>query len=108
MCRYGIQAVIDEPLAELVRRRKIYEGLKLCINGADLQSAGPISPVEAMLTTSTVELSLSFNSVRRAKWHSKLGFQKMRTAYYGWRAISSAGGLVPRLDFFLWRCMPMS
>jgi hypothetical protein len=109
LCRYGIQATVDEPLWELTRTGKVHEGLKLCVLAAELHSTGAMSPLEVSDTSPpSVSLSLSYNSVRRAKWHSKLGHQKHRSFPISMTSVNALGGLIGRLDFYLWRSMPIS
>lgn len=46
---YSVNAVLDAPLTNLLSKGKIFEGLKLCINGAELVGSDQaVSPLEVI------------------------------------------------------------
>ncbi|XP_053728706.1 breast cancer type 2 susceptibility protein [Synchiropus splendidus] len=71
---YSIKAQLDEPLTAMLHKGRLAVGGKLIINGAQmLGSQEACSPLEA---PESLMLKISANSVRPARWDTKLGFYK--------------------------------
>ncbi|KAM8852937.1 breast cancer type 2 susceptibility protein [Synchiropus picturatus] len=71
---YSIKAQLDEPLTAMLHKGRLAVGGKLIINGAQmLGSHEACSPLEA---PESLMLKISANSVRPARWDTKLGFYK--------------------------------
>ena len=78
---YSVGASIDLKLSEFVSCGVIRVGTKLMVCGARLTGADdgidPLDPGYTISSNSSVQLHLSANSTRLAKWNSKLGYIRM-------------------------------
>ncbi|XP_071950971.1 uncharacterized protein [Antedon mediterranea] len=103
---YSIPANIDPALQRFVKTGKLTVGQKIIIHSAELtgsQEACP--PLEA---PPTLKLKISANSTRRARYDTKLGFQRnpqpftvLLSSLYG------EGGMVGCLDVVVARAYPI-
>ena len=113
---YTIPCFLDLELFKLVNNKSIFVGLKLAICNAIL--VGPVEGISPLENT-VVSLSMHyfqliyififshFNGVRRAKWYSKLGFQKTRFFDIPLRTIKPRGGSIPCSTFAVLHSFPI-
>ncbi|XP_071786452.1 uncharacterized protein [Asterias amurensis] len=103
---YAIKTLIDKPLAGLVNAGKIFEGLKLCIYGAELVgSQDACSPLEV---PGNLMLRISANSTRRARYDALLGFQRYPQPFpISLTSLYPDGGMVGCVDVVVVRSYPM-
>ncbi|KAH9373611.1 hypothetical protein HPB48_014792 [Haemaphysalis longicornis] len=103
---YGIRAELDEPLSELVSTGRIFVGLKILTSGAELVgSSEACPPLEA---PPDAALKLSYNSTRRARWDTRLGyFVVPRPFRVSLSSLHPKGGLVGRVDCLVIRAYPI-
>eukprot|EP00002_Diphylleia_rotans_P030812 TRINITY_DN6376_c0_g1_i1.p1 TRINITY_DN6376_c0_g1~~TRINITY_DN6376_c0_g1_i1.p1 ORF type:complete len:1088 (-),score=184.34 TRINITY_DN6376_c0_g1_i1:2325-5588(-) len=100
---YSIQTILDEPLQQLVDLHKIYEGQKLHISNSKLTGSGDnCSPLE---NNGRWKLQIHLNSVRRARWNTRLGFQK-DALRINLESIHPGGGPVAACEVVILRTYP--
>lgn len=106
---YTIQAKLDAPLTRFVRSKRIHEGQKLCVWGAELSSSTAAHPTAAHpLEQSDTYLQLHGNSTRIARWDSKLGYQKVsRPKPVLLSSLFHDGGAIGLLDVVVVRSLPV-
>eukprot|EP00794_Sanderia_malayensis_P007105 gene7105-7908_t len=103
---YPVKTCLDKPLSSFVNLNHIRVGTKLCIYGSELiGSEQAIPPLEA---PDSLMLVLHANSVRRAFWDAKLGFQTDRRAFpIPLYSLYPDGGLVGCIDVIILRSYPV-
>ncbi|KAI9502707.1 BRCA2, oligonucleotide/oligosaccharide-binding, domain 1-domain-containing protein, partial [Coemansia spiralis] len=104
---YGINSTVDTVLAQAIRNGRLRIGDKIVCAGlrVDGLSEG-VPPLSD--TAKTALLSLTGNSVRRAHWHTKLGFQPKQMMYMSLSAVYELGGPIgATLDVIILRSYPM-
>ncbi|PRP87682.1 BRCA2 repeat family protein [Planoprotostelium fungivorum] len=101
---YSLNAALDEPLNEQLKKGKIYPGLKLRVFGAQIDGLeNGLPPLEAK---NSAVLKFFFNGVRRAPWYAKLGLQRSMTFPVNLRSISASGGMIPCVQVVVQRKYP--
>ena len=104
---YSLPCVLDDPLKEMVKRKKIMVGTKLLVYGAEL--IGQSNPAHPLEVPATCALKLSANSTRRARWFAKLGYQvQPRPFPVPLMSVFPEGGLVGCTDVVIARVYPMA
>ncbi|XP_061173343.1 breast cancer type 2 susceptibility protein-like, partial [Saccostrea echinata] len=103
---YCIPAKLDVPLLDLVNKKRIQTGHKLCTSGAELVgSQEPCSPFEA---PASLQLKINFNSTRPVPWDTMLGFQMdPRPLCVPLSETNGEGGMVGCIDVILGRKYPL-
>lgn len=103
---YGIRAELDDPLSKLASTGRIFIGLKILTSGAELVgSSEACAPLEA---PPGMALKLSYNSTRRARWDTRLGyFVVPRPFRVSLSSLHPKGGLVGRVDCLVIRAYPV-
>ena len=103
---YSMPAVLDTPLERMVRCGKISLGTKLITYGAEiLGGSDPTPPLEA---PASLALRLHGNSTRRARWFSRLGYQRLPHPFpVPLMSVFPDGGLVGRVDVVVVRVYPL-
>ncbi|CAK9291469.1 unnamed protein product [Gordionus sp. m RMFG-2023] len=103
---YPIKCLIDKPLMDLVKDSKIKLGDKLCVSQARfISGCEPDIPLEAYENT---KLFLSYNSVRRCRWFTKLGyFPSQRPIQVSLTSLNPFGGNAPRLKLIVLKKYPI-
>nr|XP_034317664.1 breast cancer type 2 susceptibility protein homolog isoform X2 [Crassostrea gigas] len=103
---YCIPAKLDVPLLDLINRRRIQTGHKLCTTGAELVgSQDPCTPLEA---PSSLQLKINANSTRPVPWDTVLGFQPdPRPLCVPLSDLHGEGGMVGCVDVVLGRKYPL-
>ena len=108
---YTIPAICDVLLLDLIRKGKIFVGLKLRICGASFSGGGdPVSPLDVVNETAASappSLQLKYNGTRRAKWDQKLGFQKAPFFSRPLGQTRALGGTIPNLVVMVQRRYPV-
>ena len=108
---YTIPASCDVLLLDLIRKGKIFVGLKFRICGASFSGGGdPISPLDVVHGTAASDppcLQLKYNGTRRAKWDQKLGFQKAPFFSRPLGQTRAMGGTIPNLVVMVQRRYPL-
>ncbi|CAH1119618.1 unnamed protein product [Phaedon cochleariae] len=102
---YGIRTVIDDPLCNQVRNKKIKIGTKLIISGAELMNCDGCSPLEV---TNLCFLKINYNSVRRAIWSARLGYQRFPGPFpIQIRTVLPTGGPIGAIEICIARIYPV-
>uniref|UniRef100_K1RH48 Breast cancer type 2 susceptibility-like protein n=1 Tax=Magallana gigas TaxID=29159 RepID=K1RH48_MAGGI len=103
---YCIPAKLDVPLLDLINRRRIQTGHKLCTTGAELVgSQDPCTPLEA---PASLQLKINANSTRPVPWDTVLGFQPdPRPLCVPLSDLHGEGGMVGCVDVVLGRKYPL-
>ncbi|VDP39315.1 unnamed protein product [Soboliphyme baturini] len=102
---YQIKGQCDKVLSRLVRSLQITVGMKLFIVGATLYGAEEgCEPLEAL---NSVRLAICVNGVRRARWYTKLGYQRVKDPSFWVTSLYHDGGMIPSVDVFLLRKYPL-
>ncbi|XP_041371024.1 LOW QUALITY PROTEIN: breast cancer type 2 susceptibility protein homolog [Gigantopelta aegis] len=103
---YSVKGKLDGALLEMVERKQIVVGQKLCISGAELGgSEEACSPLEA---PSSLFLKLSMNSTRPASWDSRLGYQRdPRPLCVAACSLHPSGGIAGCIDSVVLRIYPV-
>ncbi|XP_072171447.1 uncharacterized protein [Diadema setosum] len=103
---YSVPAVIDTPLAGLVKSGRIKCGTKLCVYGAEIiGSQDACSPLEI---PAGLALKVTANSTRRACFDARLGVQPdPRPFPLLVSSLHPEGGLVGCVDIVVLRVYPM-
>ena len=118
---YGVQAVLDSKLRDLVECGRIVVGTKLLVCNAVLKGADDgIDPLDDKFTSvksnSIAGLALLANSTRLAKWDAKLGFvppsklQRQNRGVLLVRSLSDVvlgGGNISMVDLIVCRVYPV-
>ena len=103
---YTLPCSIDRPLKHMIKNRKISIGTKLLIFGAEL--IGLNSPCHPLEVPQSCSLKISTNSIRRARWYAKLGYQATPHSYpIPLSAVYPDGGLVGCTDVVISRVYPL-
>jgi BRCA2, oligonucleotide/oligosaccharide-binding, domain 1/BRCA2, helical len=103
---YPIPTVVDEHLLQLIGDGKLICGQKLHLFGATLVgNSEPCSPLEN--ESCGIRLQIHFNSVRRAKWDSRLGIQHTMSFTRAVRMLRPNAGLVPCVHGVVTHVYPM-
>ncbi|KAJ1824738.1 hypothetical protein LPJ60_000492 [Coemansia sp. RSA 2675] len=104
---YGVQAVLDPVLAQAHSKGRLRIGDKVACVGLRLSGVTEgVPPLTEKAEHAT--LMLNGNSVRRAPWDAKLGFQQRKAMFLSLSAISELGGPVgAALDVVVMRSYPM-
>ncbi|GAB6026001.1 Breast cancer 2, early onset [Chamberlinius hualienensis] len=102
---YVIKAITDEKLSSLIQANKIFVGTKLIIFGCEFSSS--FNACDPLEIDSNVTLKLNANSCRRARWHSKLGFQYAPLPSLSIKSLYPDGGRLPAVDILVARVFPM-
>ncbi|CAH0712821.1 unnamed protein product, partial [Brenthis ino] len=101
---YTIKACTDRMINKLICDGKITIGTKLLIHGAELTNCDQgVSPWE---DTSAVRLKIFGNSIRRAKWDTRLGFHGNGAILSHLSSVRPEGGKISRLKVFVARVYP--
>ena len=117
---YGVQAVLDSKLRDLVMSGRIAVGTKLLVSNAVLKGAEDgVDPLDEAYTSTksnaVTGLCLFVNSTRLAKWDAKLGFvprSKRQEENRGNLLVTSlsdvvlGGGSIPLMDLIVCRVYP--
>lgn len=102
-------AAFDGPMRELLHKDRIFLGQKLEICGAQLTGEDGIPAVEGSRPDCPVKLVICRNSVRRATWDTKLGFQFTAPAFLKQlRHVHPQGGYLPAVKVCILRCYPLA
>ena len=103
---YSMPAVLDTALKHMVRCGKISLGTKLITYGSEiLGGSDPTPPLEA---PASLALRLHGNSTRRARWFSRLGYQRLPHPFpVPLTSVFPDGGLVGRVDVVVVRVYPL-
>ncbi|KAJ2491969.1 Breast cancer 2, early onset [Coemansia sp. RSA 2050] len=103
---YGVQAVLDPVLAQAHSKGRLRIGDKIACAG--LRLSGVTEGVPPLTEKAGhARLMLNGNSVRRAPWDTKLGFQQRKAMFLSLSAISELGGPVgAALDVVVMRSYP--
>ncbi|XP_072899953.1 breast cancer type 2 susceptibility protein [Hemitrygon akajei] len=103
---YGIKALLDSPLTNLLQKRRLVIGQKIIVHGAELiGSQDPCSPLEA---PESLMLKISANSTRPARWYAKLGFHcDPRPFPLPLSSLFCEGGMVGCVDVIVLRIYPI-
>ncbi|XP_051881459.1 breast cancer type 2 susceptibility protein isoform X2 [Pristis pectinata] len=103
---YGIKALLDSPLTNLLRKRRLVIGQKIIVHGAELiGSQEPCSPLEA---PESLMIKISANSTRPARWYAKLGFHcDPRPFPLPLSSLFCEGGMVGCVDVIVVRIYPI-
>ncbi|KAJ2624124.1 hypothetical protein GGI26_001699, partial [Coemansia sp. RSA 1358] len=88
---YDINSAVDAILVQIIRNGGLCVGDKISCAGphANGLSEGALPLFD---TAKSALLSLTGNSVRRDRWHTKLGFQPKRMMYMSLSAVHELGG----------------
>lgn len=102
---YSVRTVIDLPLCDQIRKRRIRIGTKLVIHGAELINCEGCHPLEA---PESLRMKIQYNSTRRIVWYAKLGYQM----YPGpllvpLKTIHPKGGVIGHLRVHVARVYPL-
>lgn len=102
---YTIRAVIDPAMQSLVDEGKVKVGTKLMIQSSELLNCNEgCSPLEI---PENVRLKIHTNSIRRARWDTKLGFYKVKRPFLlGLKQVRVHGGLITKLELCILRVYP--
>ncbi|KAL7677225.1 hypothetical protein ACOME3_003465 [Neoechinorhynchus agilis] len=97
-------SLIDEPLKELISRKRIRMGCKLYIDGlcVDFGQSGFENPLKSDATA-----RLCLNSCRRCRWYARLGFHR-KPMLLSLEGIHRTGGIVPLVHGIVVRAYPIS
>ena len=103
---YSMPAVLDTALKHMVKCGKISLGTKLITYGSEIQGGSdPTPPLEA---PASLALRLHGNSTRRARWFSRLGYQRLPHPFpVPLTSVFPDGGLVGRVDVVVVRVYPL-
>ncbi|KAK7075245.1 Breast cancer 2, early onset [Halocaridina rubra] len=103
---YGISAVVDCAMAQIIFENKIKIGTKLVIHGAELSGlSSPCHPLEA---PSGSCLRLSTNMTRRARWWTRLGLLSCQGPFpVKLTSVLKDGGSVGKIKVMLSRIYPL-
>ena len=103
---YSMPAVLDTPLKRMVKCGKISLGTKLITYGSEILGANdPTPPLEA---PASLALKLHGNSTRRARWFSRLGYQRLPHPFpVPLTSVFPDGGLVGCVDVMVVRVYPL-
>ncbi|KAJ1907409.1 hypothetical protein LPJ81_000781, partial [Coemansia sp. IMI 209127] len=104
---YSIRSSIDPILAQAIRNGRLREGDKIACAGLRVEGLSEgIPPLSGKAGDAL--LFITGNSVRRARWHAKLGFQYKRTMFMSLSGIYELGGPVgATIDVIIVRSYPM-
>ncbi|KAJ2558539.1 hypothetical protein EV175_000735 [Coemansia sp. RSA 1933] len=104
---YGINSSIDPILEQAIRNGRLREGDKIACTGLRIEGLSEgMPPLSAK--AEDVLLCLTGNSVRRARWHTKLGFKHMSTMFMSLSGVYELGGPIgATLDVVIVRSYPM-
>ncbi len=102
---YCLKANIDAPIKRLINSGKIGLGQKLHIQGAQLSGANEACAV--LEAFSRIQLKISVNSMRRAKWFETLGFQRVPYFPVCIGSIINDGGIITCVDIIICRKFPI-
>ncbi|NXQ29646.1 BRCA2 protein, partial [Alaudala cheleensis] len=103
---YGIRALLDPPLKAFLERRRLTVGQKIIVHGAEL--VGPQNGCTPLEAPDSLMLKLSANSTRRARWNTKLGFQRdPRPFPLPLASLYTEGGAVGCIDVLIQRTYPI-
>ncbi len=102
-------AAFDVPLRELLTRDRLFVGQKLEICGAQLTGEDGIPALEGSRPDCPIKLAISRNSIRRARWDCKLGFQFNAPAFLkNLSQVHPQGGYLPAIKVLILRCYPLA
>ncbi|KHJ49512.1 hypothetical protein D918_00639 [Trichuris suis] len=102
---YSMNAVLDAKLSQFLRRGLLCVGQKLYIIGATLH--GCDDACEPWDAPGNVRLSLTVNSVRRARWYARLGQQSLRMKpVFPLASFYPRGGFIFLTDLLVHRIYP--
>ena len=91
---YGVAARLDRALSDQLRRGRLFVGLKILVQGAELRGvAEPTPPLSA--AAEEAFLALRANGVRPARWDARLGARR-RAEAFPLRTLRPDGGPVAR------------
>ena len=77
---YGVAARLDRALSDQLRRGRLFVGLKILVQGAELRGvAEPTPPLSA--AAEEAFLALRANGVRPARWDARLGARRRAEAF---------------------------
>lgn len=103
---YSVPAVLDMPLKRMVKCGRISLGTKLITYGSEL--IGRCDPSHPLEASPLMALRLHANSTRRARWFSKLGYQRVPHPFpVPLSSIFPDGGLVGCVDVMVVRVYPL-
>ena len=103
---YSVPAVLDMPLKRMVQCGKISLGTKLMTYGSEL--IGGCDPSHPLESSPAMALRLHANSTRRARWFSKLGYQRVPHPFpVTLSSVFPDGGLVGCVDVVVARVYPL-
>ena len=103
---YSMKAKLDEPLTRYVEWKKIKEGQKLKIIGANFTENFEAAP--PLELPGNACLKLSVNGVKKAKWDAMLGFQYRQKPFKtSFKSIQAEGGNIPYIRAIVKRVYPI-
>lgn len=103
---YDLPCLLDGPLSHMIKMRHIRVGTKLMVYGAELIGLG--SPCHPLDAPPSCCLKLSANSTRRARWDTRLGYQRVPTPFLvSLDSLFPDGGLVGMVTAVVARVYPM-
>ena len=101
---YGVAARLDRALSDQLRRGRLFVGLKILVQGAELRGvAEPTPPLSA--AAEEAFLALRANGVRPARWDARLGARR-RAEAFPLRTLRPDGGPVARTLVHVERVYP--
>ncbi|CAG9855778.1 unnamed protein product [Phyllotreta striolata] len=102
---YGIRTIIDEPLCNRIAQGTLRIGAKLVVCNAELVDCDGCHPLDA---TDLTYLKINYNCTRRAKWDTKLGYQKFPSPILlPIHTINPFGGIIAGIDVCIARVYPL-
>ena len=102
---YSLRVKVDIAIKRFINSRKIFLGQKLHVQGSQLSGGNESCAI--LEAESRVELKVSLNSIRRAKWHETLGTQKNSFFPVSIGSIIQDAGTITCLDVIICRKYPI-
>ena len=102
---YSVPAQFDADLVALLRRGRIFSGMKLRTFGCQL--GGGDDEATTPLENSRTFLRISYNSTRPAAAHTRLGFQRETAFFVRLNSAAANGGIIPAARVVVTRVYPL-
>ncbi|KAI8057293.1 BRCA2, oligonucleotide/oligosaccharide-binding, domain 1-domain-containing protein [Syncephalis plumigaleata] len=101
---YILNAQLDKPLEDLYIKEQLKPGDKIVIGS--IQIIGHPNEIAALTSNPVAIIALSINSVRRARWDTRLGFVRHSIPMTCISSINPAGGMISAVDVVAIRKLP--